>query len=164
MVFVNYVMLIVLASSIVLMAASIWAFRFVKGRRPRLRIPIRCVATFAVAFCSLTTGLFTISDLTTISSSATYSPDRQHALRVDYADSGALGGVTFVELYWNHGLCSSVIFSQEGRTVRAENLRWISNSEVLVPYSVYSPDRRPQVCRGSSQVKVGCVEIPAIKR
>jgi hypothetical protein len=159
MIFLNYVLLVVFATCVVLVAASIWAFRFVRTRRPLSRISVRCLAALVVACCIFTAGLSTISALTTITSSPIYSPDGKHALRVDYADAGALGGVTFVMLYANHGFQSNVIFSQEGRTVRAENLRWVSDSEILVPYSIYSPYYRPQVCAGPARIKVHCVEI-----
>jgi|GEM_PF-3788747 len=159
MVFLNYVLLIVFATCVVLVAASLWAFRFVRSKRPLSRISVRCLAAFVVACCILTAGLSTISALTTITSSPIYSPDQKHALRVDYADSGAFGGVTFVMLYSNHGFQSNVIFSQEGRTVRAENIRWLSDSEIVVLYSNYSPYYRPQVCAGPARIKVRCVEI-----
>ncbi len=162
MVFLNYVLLFVFATCVVLVSASIWAFRFVRSRRPFSRISVRCLAVFVVACSILTACLSTILALTKITPSPIYSPDRKRALRVDYADSGALGGVTFVMLYSNHGLQSDVIFSQEGRTVRPENLRWISDSEILVPYSIYSPRYSPQVCAGPARVKVRCVETPAV--
>ena len=98
--------------------------------------------------------------LVTTTSAPVFSPDHTRALRVTDHDEGGLGGSTTVDVFWDHGLHSNMIFNGGWKQVEAKDVRWLSNSEILLPYSLISPEYRPDVCKGFAEIKVTCIPVP----
>src|SRR5580658_3436372 len=64
-----------------------------------------------------------------------YSPDHQSAVRIRVANIGGPGGSTDVELFTAHGFKTDSIFRGGWNAVEANDVRWVSDSELLVRYS-----------------------------
>ena len=81
-----------------------------------------------------------------------YSPDRKMAARiVEYNASGLGGAEDTVKVFTAHGLSSDVVFFGEFRSVKAQNIRWKSDSELEISY-----EGTPHQCTSTRRVKVLC--------
>jgi hypothetical protein len=81
-----------------------------------------------------------------------YSPDRKMAARiVEYNASGLGGAEDTVKVFTAHGLSSDVVFFGEFRSVKAQNIRWKSDSELEISY-----EGTPYQCRSTRLVRVLC--------
>jgi hypothetical protein len=82
-----------------------------------------------------------------------YSPSRKMAARiVEYNASGLGGADDTVRLFTAHGFRSDVVFLGEFKSVKAQNIRWKSNSELEISY-----EGTPYQCTSTRGVKVICL-------
>lgn len=82
-----------------------------------------------------------------------YSPNRTMAARiVEYNASGLGGAENTVKLFTAHGLISDVVFFGEFNSVKAQNIRWKSDSELEI-----SSEGTPYRCTSTRRVKVLCL-------
>jgi len=107
----------------------IWS---VRKKRWFVRLPIQLLlglALFALLF--LVTVVSTLPGNTY--SEAVYSPNRKMAARiVEYNASGLGGADDTVKVFTAHGFSSDVVFFGEFKSVRAQNIRWKSDSELEI--------------------------------
>lgn len=80
-----------------------------------------------------------------------YSPTGTFAARIELDDYGATGGDESVDLFWARGLMQSTVFAGDWGTVEPSDVRWKSDSELLISY-----DGRVYNCKSTSAVKVTC--------
>jgi len=80
-----------------------------------------------------------------------YSPDHQSAVRVRVANIGGPGGSTDVELFTARGFKTYSVFRGGWKTVEADDVKWVSDSELLVRYSGMMFG-----CESTDDVKVHC--------
>jgi hypothetical protein len=129
-----------------------WLFWIVKSRRTLIRVPVRIGSLFLVpliAIAGLLIGLVSFSG----NSEPIYSPDRNHAIRVEDMDEGGTGGEATAVLFSEHGLRWDTIFVGEWKGVEAKDIHWISNDTVLISY--YS-QQGPYVCASARGIAVRC--------
>ena len=127
---------------------SIWSLR---KKRWFVRFPIQLLLG-VLLFVIL--SLFTLVSILpgNTYSEPVYSPNRKMAARiVEYNASGLGGANDTVKLFGAHGLSSDVVFFGEFKSVKAENIRWKSDSELEIPY-----EGTPYQCTSTHRVKVVC--------
>jgi hypothetical protein len=135
---------------IVLPVLGIW---LVRNNRWPVRIPVRVLSAL-VLFC----GLFLLTIVLALPSPnaysvPVYSPSRNMAARIDNYNAGPLGGAyDSIEVFTSHGFASDVVYSGEFESVRAEDLRWKSNSELEIYYDAPTCD-----CKSAQLVSVRCI-------
>ena len=81
-----------------------------------------------------------------------YSPNRKMAARIVEYDASGLGGADdTVRVFAAHGFSSDVVYFGEFESVRAQNIRWKSDSELEISYegTLYH-------CTSTRRVKVLC--------
>ena len=127
---------------------GIW---FVRKKRPMVRFPIQLVlAVCLFALVAMVAFVTTLPGNTY--SEPIYSPSRKMAARIVEYDASGLGdGDDTVKVFTAHGFRSDVVFFGEFRSVRAQNIRWKSDSELEISY-----DRTPSQCTDTNRVKVHC--------
>jgi hypothetical protein len=82
-----------------------------------------------------------------------YSPNGKMAARViEYNASGLGGADDTVKLFTAHGLSSDVVFFGKLKSVKAQNIRWKSDSELEISY-----EGTPYQCTSTRRVKVLCL-------
>lgn len=142
------VLLLIVATA----SLCIWS---VRKKRWFVRFPIQLLLAlllFAVLFL-----VTTVSSLPgNTYSEAVYSPNRKMAARiVEYNASGLGGADDTVKLFTAHGFSSDVVFLGEFKSVKAQNIRWKSDSEVEISYqgTLYQ-------CTSTRSVKVLCFSTP----
>jgi hypothetical protein len=120
--------------SILLFFGSLLCATLVRRKRRLLRLPVQ-ILSVPVALLGL---LFVILNYAATGcrsySNPIYSPDHKSAVRIMVADVGALGGSTDVELFTLHGFNTYTIFSGGSAAVKAEDVHWVSSSELVVQY------------------------------
>jgi hypothetical protein len=158
-VFLNQRAIGIVGGCIVAMLAGAFAFRLVRRRQALLRVPIRLTSALVVVCCFLIIGMVGCVSLFTTSSRPIYSPDHRHALLVVDSDEGALGGSTGVELYSDHGLHSDWVYQGQWKTVQAGDVRWMSNSEIVLSHRMYTADDVPELCAGARGIRIRCIAI-----
>jgi hypothetical protein len=126
----------------------IWS---VGNKRWSIRFPIRLLLglfLFALFFF-----VILVSSLPGNAYSAPiYSPNRKMAARiVEYNASGLGGADDTVKLFTAHGFSSDVVFFGKFRSVKAQNIRWKSDSELEISY-----EGTPYQCTSTRLVKVLC--------
>jgi hypothetical protein len=134
-----------------LLAVSCVAIWLVRKQRRSLRIatavlgsPIAVLATLFLGLQALAVGCLSYSE-------PVYSPDHRQAARVRTDDEGAIGGNSHVELFSKHGFSSTEVYWGEWRSVNAEDIRWLSDTELEIMH-----DGRMYECQSFSTVKVHC--------
>jgi hypothetical protein len=138
------------ASLIALPVLAVW---LVRNNRWPVRIPVR-VLSVLLLLC----GLFLLIIVVALPSPhaysvPAYSPSRSMAARIDNYSAGPLGGAyDSIELFTSHGLASDVVYSGEFESVRAEDVRWKSNSELEIYYDGATGD-----CKSTQLVSVRCI-------
>jgi hypothetical protein len=161
MFFVEWWLVIRACALLIVISGLIVAFRSVRKKRAwPLRLPVQFLSVLLGA-CIVVLVLFVLALPNPNSYSAPlYSPNHKMAVRVANYDAGPLGGAnTSVELFSDGGLVSRIVFFGEWRSVEAENLRWIGDSEVEVKY-VGSATR----CASTQRVIVHCVNSEQYQR
>ena len=145
---------------VALLVGSITIFRSLRSRRKALRLPLQAGAVlFAVA-----SGVLLLFDgcgelLTeTEASHPIYSPDQRHAIVVRDWDAGALGGSTYFDLYSYGGIREQEIGGGDFKIVTASDVRWTSNQELQLTYSL-SYGTKP-ICQSTTTIRVTCVPGP----
>ena len=84
-----------------------------------------------------------------------YSPNRKMAARiVEYNASGLGGADDTVKLFRAHGFSSDVVFFGEFNSVKAQNIRWKSDSELEISY-----EGTPYRCTSTRHVRVLCLSV-----
>ncbi len=82
-----------------------------------------------------------------------YSPNKDLAVRiVEYNASGLGGADDTVELFSRHGLSSDSVFIGEFDSVKVQNIRWKSDSELEILYR-----GTLQKCTSTRRVQVRCL-------
>jgi hypothetical protein len=126
----------------------IWS---VRKKRWFVRFPIRLVlGVFLFALLFLITVVSRLPG--NAYSEPVYSPNRKMAARiVEYNASGLGGADDTVKLFTAHGFSSDVVFFGQFNSVKAQNIRWKSDSELEIPY-----EGTPYRCTSTRRVKVVC--------
>jgi len=127
---------------------TIW---FVRKKRWFVRFPIQLFLGL-----SLFGLLFLVAVVSTLPgntySEPVYSPNRKMAARiVEYNASGLGGADDSVKVFTAHGFSSDVVFFGQFKSVRAQNIRWKSDSELDISY-----EGTPYQCTSTRRVKVLC--------
>jgi len=84
-----------------------------------------------------------------------FSPDYTYAARVTDFDAGAIGGDTSVTVYANHGVRNATVLTGGWKIVGAQDVRWLTNSELLVEYPT-DTGYDPPICKSFGSIKVTC--------
>jgi hypothetical protein len=151
MIFIDYAEIIAYCILCVFVAIAVLGIR-IASRKGRSILILSWLFLIVVLFGGwVTLASYRLGKAATTSiSPPTYSPDHRHALRIedDKIDSGAR---TTVYLYSGHGFIVSRVFYGTLGSVKAEDLHWLSNSEVLISYA-HPSDK--QFCKSTQQVKV----------
>jgi uncharacterized membrane protein len=146
MVFLDYTLVIAYVVLLVFVAVGVIGFRFAIRKRGVARaflcvVSILTLVAGWVIFESFKFGYAQVSF-----SSPVFSPDRKHAIRIE--DDGIDSKVpTTLYLYSNHGFIVDRVFQGTWKAVKATDVRWLSNSEVLISY-------------GHSSEKYSCAKEP----
>jgi hypothetical protein len=126
----------------------IWS---VRKKRWFVRFPIQLLlglSLFAMLFVDMIVSTLPGNTY----SEPVYSPNRKMAARIIEYDASGLGGADdTVELFTAHGFRSDVVFFGGFKSVRAQNLRWKSDSELEISY-----EGTPFHCTSTRRVKVLC--------
>jgi hypothetical protein len=135
---------------IILIALGVIGFRYAQRKTGANRMFLRVGSFVVVAGGLLITAAWRLGAALTSFSPPIYSPDHKYALRVadENIDSR---GVTRVYLYSDHGLVVKQVFQGRWKSAKAEDIHWLSNSEVSILYE-YSSDK--YVCASTSEVRV----------
>jgi hypothetical protein len=84
-----------------------------------------------------------------------YSPNGKMAVRIaEYNASGLGGADDTVKLFTDHGFRSDAVFLGEFKSVKAQNIRWKSDSELEIFY-----EGTPYQCTSTRRVRVLCFDI-----
>ncbi|MGP8270028.1 MAG: hypothetical protein ACLQLH_08175 [Terracidiphilus sp.] len=84
-----------------------------------------------------------------------YSPSGDLAVRVENTDEGALGGETYVVLYWAHGIRIETVYFGPWASVEPKDVRWVSDSELAIQYA-YTFSGDGYYCKSLRNVSVTC--------
>lgn len=127
---------------------GIWA---VRKKRWFIRFPIQfLLAVSLFALLAIETLVSALPGNTY--SEPVYSPNRKMAARIVEYDASGLGGADdTVEVFAAHGFSSDAVFFGEFKSVRAQNIRWKSDSELEISYQGALHN-----CTSSRRVKVLC--------
>ena len=127
---------------------GIWS---VRKKRWFVRFPIQLL--LGVSLFALLTMVTLVSTLPgSAYSEPIYSPSRKMAARIVEYDASGLGGADdTVKLFTAHGFSSDVVFFGEFKSVKAQNIRWKSDSELEISY-----EGTPYQCTSTRRVKVLC--------
>ncbi|MFL6302582.1 MAG: hypothetical protein ACJ72H_03490 [Candidatus Sulfotelmatobacter sp.] len=127
---------------------SIWS---VRKKRWFVRFPIQLLLGVSLfALLALVTLVLTLRGNTY--SEPIYSPSRKMAARIVEYDASGLGGADdTVKLFTAHGFSSDVVFFGEFKSVKAQNIRWKSDSELEISY-----EGTQYQCTSTRRVKVLC--------
>jgi hypothetical protein len=131
-------------------SVSIWS---VRKKRWFVRLPIQFLLGL-----SLFVLLGSVTLVSTLPgntySEPIYSPNRKMAARiVEYNASGLGGADETVKLFTAHGFSSDVVFFGEVKSVKAQNIRWKSDSELEISF-----EGTPYQCTSTRRVKVLCFD------
>lgn len=160
MIFMNYRLIMIFIVCAALLTSGIWGLLKLKHRKYVLAwLPARLAAIGLIAVSSLLMLLFGCGMLVTTSSKPFCSPDRSHAIRITDHDEGATGGGTTVDVFWDGGLHSMMIFNGGWKQVEAKDVRWVSNSKIIISYSLPAPEYKPELCQGFAEIEVTCLPV-----
>ena len=125
---------------------GIWS---VRKKRWFVRFPIQLLLGVSLfALLAMVTLVSTLPGNTY--SEPIYSPSRKMAARIVEYDASGLGGADdTVKLFTAHGFSSDVVFFGEFKSVKAQNIRWKSDSALEISY-----EGTPYQCTSTRRVKV----------
>jgi hypothetical protein len=141
-------------------AGGIWGFRKVQPRSAAIRLPVRIVSSLFAGASLLLLTMVSCGEAVTTHSTPLYSPDGKQAVRTNDYDAGALGGWTTIYLYSDHGFYSQSILGGLWKNAEIKDVRWLSDSEILISVPQWSPDEKLPECASTNHVKVTCVGVP----
>ena len=129
----------------------VWSVR--KERR-FVRFPVQVIlGLFLFALLCLVTLVSSLPG--SAYSEPVYSPNRKMAASiVEYNASGLGGADDTVKLFRAHGFSSDVVFFGEFNSVKAQNIRWKSDSELEISY-----EGTPYRCTSTRHVRVLCLSV-----
>jgi hypothetical protein len=158
MLFIDYDIILTYAVCIGITVLGLGIYRSMKTVRSiYLRLSARFLASGLVAFGSLLLLFFAgCGGPGGANSNPIFSPDHRYAVRVSDFDYGATGGDTSVSVFGDYGFRNATVLYGPWKIVRAKDIRWKSNSEVLIqfqPNTAYDPPN----CKNLGSVKVTCV-------
>lgn len=139
---------------LIFVASALIGFKFAgRVKLSLLRRSLRLICVLLGLLSSFVAVLFAaVQGCETHShSSMIYSPSGKTAARIDMDDAGAIGGSASVELFWAHGFRQAMVFSGDWGTVEPSDIRWESDSELLISY-----DGTIDSCHSTNSVKVTC--------
>ena len=70
----------------------------------------------------------------TTQSAPIYSPDHSSAVIVSNADSGALGGSTYIQLYAKHGFVNYLVFVGDYAQTDRTHVRWLDGNRLEISF------------------------------
>ena len=143
----------VLIALLLVSCAGMW---FVRKKRNPLRLVTMILGSPVAVLAGLFLGLQFLALGCLSYSSALYSPDHTHAVRVRTDDEGATGGNSHVEMFWNHGFSSQDVYWGQWKSVGIYDLQWENNSTLDVRH-----DSPMYVCESTPKVKVQCLDRPS---
>jgi hypothetical protein len=150
MIFLEYSLAIAYVVLLVFLALGVIGFRFAIQKRGVLRAFLCLVSILALVAGGVIFGSFKFGYAQVGFSSPVFSPDRKHAIRIedDGIDSKAS---TTVYLYSNHGFIVDRVFQGTWKAVKVTDVRWLSNSEVLI---IYGKSSQKYYCASTREVGV----------
>jgi hypothetical protein len=152
MIFFNWEIIGVYAVLLAILLASGGVIRAARKWRKSLRVTATILSWPFAVLAILLLGLeFLVSGCET-NAPPMYSPDHLKAARVETDDEGATGGNSQVVIFSNHGFTSAEVYWGEWKSVDAQDINWISNSELQITH-----DEPMYVCKSTSTVVVRCV-------
>ena len=130
---------------------GIWS---VRKKNWTIRFPIQLLLGLSLFALMVFVALVSILPGNTYSEPV-YSPNRKMAARIaEYNASGLGGADDTVKLFTDHGFYSDIVFLGEFKSVRRENIRWKSDSELEISY-----EGAPYQCTSTRRVQVLCLDI-----
>jgi hypothetical protein len=130
-------------------SAAIWT---VRKKRWFIRLPIQLLSGLSlIALFAMLTLVLSLPAANTYSEPI-YSPNKKMAVRITEYNASGLGGADdTVKLFTSHGFSSDVVFFGDFNSIKPQNIRWKSDSELEISYegALYQ-------CNSSHRVKVVC--------
>ena len=151
MIFIEWWVVARLCESLLIVAAASLGIWSVRKKRWFVRSPIQLLLGASLfAFLAIETIVWTLPGNTY--SEPIYSPSRKTAARIVEYDASGLGGADdTIEVFGDHGFSSDAVFFGDFKSVRAQNIRWKSDSELEISY-----EGTPYSCTSTRRVKVLC--------
>jgi len=152
MIFFNWWVIGLYTVLIAILLASGGVIRAARKWRKSLRVTAKVLTWPIAVLTALLLGIELLVPGCVTTSPPVFSPDRSKAARVRTADEGATGGDSSVEIFSNHGFSYTQVYWGEWESVRDQDLRWVSNSELQITHAepMYQ-------CKSTSTVTVRCV-------
>jgi len=152
MVFVEWYPIAVYCLLFAMVSIAALIFWSVRKRKWTFRLPLRLISAILVitaAFILTIGGAFPNPNSYSV---PVYAPDRRAAARVWNYDPGPLGKAeSYVEVFTAHGFRSHVVFSGEWQSIKAENIRWIGDTQLEL-----SSAEPAWSCVGTTNISVQC--------
>jgi hypothetical protein len=150
MIFLDHSLVIAYAVLLVFAALGAIGFRFAIRKRGVLRASLSVVAILTLVAGWVIFASFKLGYAQVRFSPPIFSADRMHALRIE--DDGIDSKIpATVYLYSNHGFIVDRVSQGTWKAVKAADVRWLSNSEVLI---IYGNSSRKYYCASTREVKV----------
>lgn len=158
MIFINYRFTLVLLTPLFLILLGGWIYQLM--RRKTNSGAWLAARVVAIGIMSLGGLLLLMVGCAagfnkTINYAPVYSNDHRYAARVSDFDGGALGGNTEVTLFTDGGFRNKDVLYGGWKIVEAQDVHWISNSELLIEYPT-DTGWDPPACSNFKDIKVIC--------
>ena len=158
MVFINWWVVSETTLALLMMAAGVIGFTKASKVPQRLaRFGIRLVSLPLAGIGTLFVLLLLLATVSGCESASApiYSPSGRIATRIYNLDGGALGGNTYVEVFWARGFRQAQVFGGPWKAVEPSDVHWTGDSEMRIDYRADSP-ADAYYCRSTAVVKIVC--------